>query len=238
MRPVFFMVKLPRRLVLWGRPLDKSFFIHRQDGAVAVIPKDHDSIEQLLLCDPLTGLIAYPSFEARLSGCISSLAAEGVHLAIGDVDDLKEYVSQRRVSDPNHFGHLAGNACMRIVGEVTLRQSNKELEDWPFVLCGTFGGDEVIVAASGRPYSQFVAFVRELAYRIRIEAPRPCSFAVATTRSQVISDGASSYRTLVATVDSALFDCKSDLRKKNSSPNGEVIDIGAVELDRTRTLSR
>jgi hypothetical protein len=42
-------------------------------------------------------------------------------LAIGDVDDLKRFVSQQRLDDPAMFGHLAGNACMQAVGEATLR---------------------------------------------------------------------------------------------------------------------
>ena len=48
----------------------------------------------LLLCDPLTGLVAYPSFEELLIAGLPALAIKGLHLAIGDVDDLETMLAR------------------------------------------------------------------------------------------------------------------------------------------------
>lgn len=188
--------------------------------------------QAVLLCDPLTGLVAYPSFEAHLQDTLPALVPAGVHLAIGDVDDLRTHVMTRRTSDPTAFGHLAGNDCMRRVGAVTRAWAGAELAAWPFSLCGTFGGDEVIVAAAGRLYPVFAALVRRLADDLRASAPRPCSFATATIASPRPADvdGAVAYRTLVATVDEALFATKAELRARGAAPNGDVVDVGAIDL--------
>lgn len=188
----------------------------------------------MLLCDPLTGLVAYPSFEECLTDALVSLDGEAVHLAIGDVDDLKRYVTECRTSDPASFGHLAGNACMRAVGIETLRWAEVALGQWPFSLCATFGGDEVIVAVAGLPYPTFLASIEDLADRLRAGAPRPCTFAVGTLApaNEVVLDGDSAYARLVAHVDSALFDHKAALRARLIDPFGDVIDAGPVPAPR------
>ena len=185
-----------------------------------------------LLCDPLTGLIAYPSFERYLRQRLAGLASHGLHLAIGDVDDLKIHVTARRTSDLDAFGHLAGNACMREVGAITRRWAGGTLSHWPFAICATFGGDEVIVAAAGQPYGAFRGCISELADQLRTHAPRPCSFATTTLCSSpgLDLDGFPAYRALVVKVDEALFDHKARLRSRGIAPNGEVTDAGAVEL--------
>jgi len=187
---------------------------------------------RLLLRDPLTGLVAYPSFERHLLEELPALAPLGVHLAIGDVDDLRRYVTERRAADPEMFGHLAGNDCMRRVGAATLSWERRALAGWPFAVCATFGGDEVIVAAAGLPFASFVAAVRQLASDIRRSSPRSCSFAVATTHPAPtrLVDVPSSYRALVARVDAALFDRKDALRAAGTDPRGEVVVLGPVVL--------
>src|ERR1022692_3662155 len=74
------------------------------------LPDSHDP-SAFLLCDPLTGLVAYPSFEAHMIAALPGLASDGLHLAIGDVDDLRGYVTAANANDPTLFGHLAGNDC-------------------------------------------------------------------------------------------------------------------------------
>jgi GGDEF domain-containing protein len=183
-----------------------------------------------LWCDPLTGLIAYPSFAEHFTDRLPTLAPLGVHLAIGDVDDLKEYVSQRRAEDHTHFGHLAGNECMQTIGRITRRWAERTVADWPFSLCGTFGGDEVIIAAAGVEYAAFVNSVQELLDDIGRNAPRTCSFAVGTLLPTTIpeADRAIAYREFVARVDLALFERKAEIRAANVSPRGDLEDIGSV----------
>jgi len=186
-----------------------------------------------LWCDPLTGLVAYPSFAECLIESLPVLSATGVHLAIGDVDDLKEYVSQRRSEDPTMFGHRAGNQCMEVVGRVTTGWSHDALRTSTFALCGTFGGDEVIVAAAGVGRSPFVDSIRDLAQAIEVASPRTCSFSVGTLAPGTISDqqAPAAYRQFVAAVDAALFLQKAELRKRNINPRGELKYIGDVRID-------
>ncbi len=195
--------------------------------------------DTVLLCDPLTGLVAYPSFESYLREAIPTRLSQGVHLAIGDVDDLKAHVCERRSLDPTMFGHLAGNACMRAVGAITVEWADCHLAKWPFRVCGTFGGDEVIVAGSGRPYAEFVELVRVLAEELRLHAPRTCSFAIGSISlpyDQIVPDPEMIYRMFVAEVDAALFDCKLKLRSGDSAPRGEIVDIGDVDIAKALAL--
>ena len=193
---------------------------------------DSDGPSDSLLCDPLTGLVAYPSFEAHLIALLPGLATDGLHLAIGDVDDLRGYITAASANDATLFGHLAGNDCMRRVGETTRRWAADYLEFWPFAVCATFGGDEVIVAASGRPYDAFIDALTELVSRIRSTAPRPCSFASATTMPMTdnIGNSEDAYRRLVSRVDKCLFCHKASARDAGSTLAGALVDIGSLEL--------
>lgn len=186
----------------------------------------------VLYCDPLTSLVAYPSFEQYLIRMIPRLAGKGLHVAIGDVDGLKEYVSQRRDCDPASFGHLAGNACMLAVGRLTSNWAAAELGDTEFQVCGTFGGDEVIVAAAGLSHEVFAGKIRELCRAIKASAPRPCSFAVATLENGTVTpDGApDAYRQFVSLIDAQLFHDKEQARFLNGHLDGAVSDLGIVSL--------
>ncbi len=194
--------------------------------------QDTSDLAALLLCDPLTGLVAYPSFEAYLVAALPTLAPDGVHLAIGDVDDLRGYVTTIRADDPTRFGHLAGNDCMRRVGAATCRWSATVLDGWPFAVCATFGGDEVIVVAAGQPYAVFLAALGELITQIRTAAPRACSFAAATTVPMVcaVTGAADAYRRLVSHVDACLFRQKAVARRAGRMLDGVLVDVGAVDL--------
>ena len=189
----------------------------------------------VLLCDPLTRLVAYPSFERHLVEMLPRHQAQGVHLAIGDVDDLKAYVSRIDTADPSHFGHLAGNECMRVIGMATRAWADERLGDWPFAVCGTFGGDEVIVAAAGRPYASFVDHVRALAATLRRDAPRPMSFVTATLAPTEgrLGDPHDVYRGFVAQVDAQLFTYKADVRRRLGAPCGELLDVGVLSTRRS-----
>jgi GGDEF domain-containing protein len=195
------------------------------------LPDTHD-LPALLLCDPLTGLVAYPSFEAYMIAVLPGLATDGLHLAIGDVDDLRGYVTAAKADEPNLFGHLAGNDCMRRVGEATRRWAVDILDSWPFAVCATFGGDEVIVAAAGWSYDVFIDTLTELISRIRSAAPRPCSFASATTKPMagIVSTAADAYRDLVSRVDKCLFYHKASARNAGSTLAGALVDVGTLEL--------
>jgi GGDEF domain-containing protein len=187
----------------------------------------------VLFCDPLTMLVAYPSFEEHVTVVLPRLAPEGFHLAIGDVDGLREYVTARRADDPAAFGHLAGNECMRRVGQLTNEWARTDLAvGCTFQLCGTFGGDEVIVGATGPSHDQFVEVVTRLCDQIRNFSPRPCSFAVGTLRicELTTEQAPAAYRQLVSTVDASLFDAKEKWREDGAELAGRVWNAGHIAI--------
>jgi GGDEF domain-containing protein len=201
-------------------------------GYLTVVLQDLLDDAALLLCDPLTGLVAYPSFEACLIAALPKLAPGGLHLAIGDVDDLRGYVNTVHAEDPTHFGHLAGNECMRRTGAATRRWAAQHLDGWPFAVCATFGGDEIIVAAAGRPYGAFVDALTALIAAIRVAAPRPCSFASATLlpTPQLSGPVEDAYRRLIARVDRTLFAHKAAVRSDGATLDGDLADAGVFDL--------
>ena len=135
---------------------------------------------------------------------------------------LEGYVNNARGGDPTLFGHLAGNDCMRRVGLATRQWAADMLDGWPFAICATFGGDEVIVAAAGRPYEDFLDVLSVLASRIRSSAPRPCSFASATSipMQRLVARAEDAYRDLLSRVDKRLFCYKAESRNSGEPLNG------------------
>lgn len=186
----------------------------------------------VLYCDPLTSLVAYPSFEQYLIDLLPTLTANELHIAIGDVDGLRDYVTQRRAVDPYSFGHLAGNACMRTVGALTAEWAATELKDVDFHICGTFGGDEVIIAAAGTSHDAFAQKINALARDMKVSSPRPVSFALATLEPCVLEpvNARSAYRMLVSAVDARLFAVKGDARFAGNHLEGIVVDVGVISL--------
>lgn len=130
--------------------------------------------------DPITGLVAYPDFDDEFPGLLwqSLQAGHTVGLAVGDVDHLKEYVEAANAADPMSFGHLAGNAFMRQLGEVTATWFHRQA--FGRGCASTFGGDEVILAARTAGLATFHGSVVSLARRLAAELPRTVSFALAT----------------------------------------------------------
>jgi GGDEF domain-containing protein len=191
-----------------------------------------DPADGVMYLDPLTSLAAYPSFERYIIEMIPVLARDGLHIAIGDVDGLREYVSERRSADPAHFGHLAGNACMQTIGRVTVGWAAAELSDSAFHVCGTFGGDEVIIAASGMSHEVFASKIHILCETIRGTAPRPCSFALGMLhdRTVTLDRAADAYRKFVSIVDARLFHEKEAARRDGGHLDGSVTNLGQVSL--------
>ena len=219
------------RVIGWQQPVHRC---RPGQGYLTVAMPDQQDTSGLFLCDPLTGLVAYPSFEELIIAGLPALAIKGLHLAIGDVDDLRGYVNNARGGDPTLFGHLAGNDCMRRVraGDSSMGGGYARWLAVQLLCASTFGGDEVIVAAAGRPYEDFLDVLSVLASRIRSSAPRPCSFASATSipMQRLVARAEDAYRDLLSRVDKRLFCYKAESRNSGEPLNGALIDIGAVPL--------
>lgn len=129
--------------------------------------------------DPNTGLIAWPDFSGLLSGLVEDAVGSGrrLGLAIGDVDNLKEYVERAKAADAESFGHLAGNALMARLGTVS---RNWMFERGPEHAClATFGGDEIVLLADSVDDAVFGDHVHDLRDTLCDVLPRTVSFATA-----------------------------------------------------------
>jgi GGDEF domain-containing protein len=126
--------------------------------------------------DPITGLVAWPGFFTRLPGLIADAIGHGdtVGLAIGDVDNLKEYVEGTKAIDAQSFGHLAGNAFMGRLGTLA--------RNWLWRSCvehsclATFGGDEIVLLATATDEHSFLTHVEGLRDQLCAGLPRTVSF--------------------------------------------------------------
>lgn len=183
--------------------------------------------------DPITGLVAFPSFMSTFPllfrGLLNTYGSLG--MAIGDVDNLKSYVESRNHSDPHIFGHLAGNAFMANVGRISL--SVFERMPFPWKCVATFGGDEVILACAGTSRSVFASCVNDLSHTLSNNLPRTVSFAhgwfsvSADARQPTLTDDDSSFlcMSILAQVDRALFASKKRRRDHKNIRSSKITSM-------------
>lgn len=131
--------------------------------------------------DAVTGLVAFPDFHSHIPRALAAALAGGalVGLAIGDVDGLKEHVERANATEPNCYGHLAGNKVMAHLGAVT--RDWFHAQPWAAGCAATFGGDEVIIAAVLDDASTFHRAIGGLRDRLADELPVRVSFALTFT---------------------------------------------------------
>ncbi|MFC4468923.1 hypothetical protein ACFPH6_31105 [Streptomyces xiangluensis] len=192
--------------------------------------------------DPLTGLITFPDFHSNIPRALAAALTDGalVGLAIGDVDGLKDHVEQANATDPNCYGHLAGNRVMARLGAVT--RTWFHTQPWEHGCAATFGGDEVIVAATLDNAAAFHRAVAELRDRLADELPVRVSFALTIASAEhlpaargqgnwkhVFTDG------LLAATDRCLFASKS-ARRANGGQGG-IIAVTQAPLTGPTTLA-
>ncbi|MGH4022428.1 MAG: hypothetical protein ACRDT0_24960 [Pseudonocardiaceae bacterium] len=183
--------------------------------------------------DPITGLAAFPDFHAVFGGHLVDALASGlsVGVAIGDVDNLKRYVEDSNATDPECFGHLAGNTLMARFGVLSATWFREQ--PFPAGCVSTFGGDEVIVAAVVRDAAAFEPAVAVLRDRCRQWLPCTVSFGFTVVSpdirglSEHLHASLSVANLVLAGVDKALFARKS-VRRRGDEGDGFVV---AVDLD-------
>jgi GGDEF domain-containing protein len=169
--------------------------------------------------DPITGLVAFPDFHAAFGHHLVAALDEGraVGVAIGDVDHLKKHVENANATDPESFGHLAGNALMARLGELCAVWF-RELP-YPAGCMSTFGGDEVIVALIVDHRDNFQDEVAALRDRCRHWLPCTVSFGLTVVTAAELPALAQRRHAplqvanqVLAGVDKALFACKAARR--------------------------
>jgi GGDEF domain-containing protein len=169
--------------------------------------------------DPITGLVAFPDFHAAFGRHLLAALDTGfaVGVAIGDVDHLKQHGENSNATDPESFGHLAGNALMARLGELCAVWF-RELP-FPAGCVSTFGGDEVIVAVVVDQSDLFRHSVAVLRDRCRHWLPCTVSFGLTVVTAAELPDLDENRHAplqianqVLAGVDKALFACKAARR--------------------------
>lgn len=180
--------------------------------------------------DAVTGLIAFPDFHSHIPRALAAALTEGglVGLAIGDVDGLKDHVEKANATEPDCYGHLAGNKVMARLGAVTRNWFHTQ--PWEAGCAATFGGDEVIIAAALDDAPAFHRAVAELRDRLAAELPVRVSFALTFASAEYLpaERGLGGWKhaftdRLLAAVDRCLFTHKA--ARRNSGGEGGIIAV-------------
>ncbi|GHD34512.1 nucleotidyl cyclase domain-containing protein [Nocardiopsis kunsanensis] len=137
--------------------------------------------------DAVTGLVAFPDFHSHLPRALHTALAEGetVAVAIGDVDGLKGHVEQTN-ADTGSFGHLEGNRVMSLLGATTRAWFRQQ--PWEYGCAATFGGDEVIVAATVEGHDDFASRLGNLRDMLAERLPVTVSFGYTLITGSTLPD--------------------------------------------------
>jgi GGDEF domain-containing protein len=179
--------------------------------------------------------VAFPDFHAAFGIHLIEALNKGhsVGVAIGDVDHLKIHVENSNATDPEYFGHLAGNALMARLGELCSKWFRAQ--PFPAGCASTFGGDEVIITATVDKADAFRIAIATLRDRCRQSLPCTVSFAltVVTPDLRHLADRRSPLQVanfVLAGVDRTLFACKS-ARGENQGGLLATVEIGTEVHD-------
>lgn len=158
-----------------------------------------DSYAQAAAIDPVSGLFNRRYFQARLEEELQRAQrhALSVGLLMIDVDDFK--------SINDRFGHLAGDAVIRDIGEI-LRRSVRV-----FDICTRFGGEEfaVVMPGSGREDGVRIAErIRERIEVYRATEPELASLQITASVGVAVSSAGTTARDLINLADQALYQAK------------------------------
>ncbi|MFC5800757.1 hypothetical protein [Streptomyces formicae] len=180
--------------------------------------------------DAVTGLVAFPDFHSHIPRALAAALAAGhlVALAIGDVDGLKDHVEKTNATDPDCYGHLAGNKVMACLGATTRTWFHQQ--SFTAGCAATFGGDEVIIAAAVDDAPSFHRALAALRDRLAAELPVRVSFAMTFACGEDLPEGrdGSAWKHaftdgLLSTVDRCLFTHKA--ARRASSGEGGIIAV-------------
>jgi diguanylate cyclase (GGDEF)-like protein len=161
-------------------------------------------LESLARTDALTGLHNFRALQAKLDEEFARAAryAEPLAVLLVDLDNLKTLNDQ--------YGHEAGNAALRAMGEV-FREELREVD-----FAARFGGDEFVALLPHQTSAEAMVVAERL--RIRLASrpwpwPQPLTLSVgiaAMEGSVHVQEPAS----LIAAADAALYRCKHKGRNR------------------------
>jgi GGDEF domain-containing protein len=193
--------------------------------------------------DPITGLVAFPDFHDQFPDHLWKTVHSGalVGLAIGDVDNLKEYVEASNAAEMADFGHMAGYRLMSRLGQVARSWFWEQRIDRG--CAATFGGDEIILAVETRDPAGFVDSVSVLQDRLDRQLPRTVSFALTIVGPEASALPTSRsardlYHHMMCTVDRKLFRHKAMRRASSAPPKSFVVVTSLDASDDVVELTR
>lgn len=189
--------------------------------------------------DPITGLVAFPDFHRAFGHHVLAAldAGRAVGVAIGDVDHLKQHVENTNATDPESFGHLAGNGLMARLGQLCRTWFAEQR--FPAGCVSTFGGDEVIIAAGVEHRDQFGPAVAVLRDRCRHRLPCTVSFGLTVVTAADLPRldrrrhaPLQLANLILAEVDRALFACKASRRHGDGGLLASIDLSGIADIAR------
>jgi GGDEF domain-containing protein len=196
----------------------------------------------IYLC-PTTGLVSFQSFYRKFPEVLPMLlrADQGFGLAIGDVDNLKSYVESSKREHPEKFGHIAGNQFMGMLSRISATHFHGMNHSWSCL--SSFGGDEIILAATGIERRQFLQDIKMLCRDIDCSLPRSVSFAIGwfcgdSSRGDQLDQVALKQLSTasLSMVDRALLEAKSRRRRLLGDGQKNKVSPFVVSM-KTRHLS-
>jgi diguanylate cyclase (GGDEF)-like protein len=162
--------------------------------------RDADEFAQAAIMDPLSGLFNRRYFHERLEEELDRARRHNttVSLLMIDIDNFKA------IND--RYGHLAGDAVIRGIGDILKRSVRR------FDLCTRFGGEEFAIVMPGSGPENSAPVAERI--RQRIEAFKPPDGELADLRvtasiGMSVSSGGSA-RELIAYADQALYQAKEE----------------------------
>lgn len=179
--------------------------------------------------DPISGMVAWPGFFARMPALLGEHLYTGrsVGLSIGQVEDLSGYVEGMSAVDSGSFGHLAGIELLTRLGATA--------REWLYDdgvrhgCLATFGAGEVVLVAEAGSEAEYVEHVGRLRAALVDALPRSVSFVAAQLDASSISDSVADDAwqgfcvQVIARMERALFAQLS--ARRHHRPNLPIVTI-------------
>ncbi|NRG19977.1 diguanylate cyclase [Rhizobiales bacterium] len=171
----------------------------------------HKELVSFATCDELTGLLNRRAFfEAAERSIGDALTEMPISAIMLDIDHFK------RINDT--YGHLAGDAVIKAVGEFIARQSN---------IVGRLGGEEFAILLPGRKELDAYKIAECLRFEIAGAAISADDETIHITASlgvaEISSNSDISLTDLLKRADAALYEAKKAGRNRVHRPEDDII---------------
>jgi diguanylate cyclase (GGDEF)-like protein len=176
-------------------------------------------LAELARLDSLSGLANRRGFDARLADEWRASAASGQPLALVmiDIDHFKAF--------NDHYGHVAGDACLRAVGEALARAAGHA------AIVARYGGEEFALLFPGAEMNRALGIAETLRAAIErlglVHQAAPSRRVTVSVGVAAVRAAGESPRRLVEAADAALYGAKR--RGRNAVVGHAAIELLAAE---------